>query len=545
MALRRLVLRTSRFAPLRSLYLAFYRLHVWLAKSLALRFRGTRAMYLAAGMGRGEIRPGISDIDTVIFGDWDPETQIRLLKCLAVLVLLMPLFDRESLGAIQTWQEFLQLNDTDLFMAYHYSSSKQNWRLIWGEDLIQGLPPLQPARRGGASHIELRRWWATYAKVAYGNGVTARDAVFRNSMSFKAVADVLRAEIMAFGQVPPPTRKQILQQALHQPDAVLQHRLLASEADDFLTMEGDPRLFVAPWLLHRLEHLNRTLAATESFSALASARIEGTAAERLIAPATAAHAARLAQSAQKHPGFKAAYLAPCAVFFSPDSLGVFLEFDPAHLPSSDELRELLAFHFKEHAQLPQRLLVYLLLDNAAYVLESSYGLEIWSWMLVPQANPDLFSLLSRDEFLLCGTSRSPEQDLRWSHVSQELLEEELSVRRAAHQRFGALARPSPADNLRNLWRLLQLVVMKRRVMGEMVIPVTVAATSRAVAQHAPDRAADLDTLHDAMMAFLEGRSPDVDAAIQRTYDWLVSCDFALPGSPATNAASRADGTTGS
>jgi predicted nucleotidyltransferase len=416
MALRRLVLHTGNLPVFRQTYMGVYRVHVWAAKMVLTRFEGTRAIYLSGGVGRGEVRPGISDIDLVIFGDWDEPTQFRVLKYLAIIVLTMPLFDRESLGAIQTWDDFLRINRTDLFLAYQYAPAKRRWKLLWGEDLIQGLPDISKERRAGAAYLEVRRWWGLFARMALGRNVTAQDAVFRNSLSFKAVADVLRAESFAENCVPPLSRTEALLSEMPAADIELRDCLLRSEARQFLSMDGDPREFVASWLLERIEYLHQKLLNTPSFESVALPRIEGTADERSIAVATMAHAEGMAGEAALLPGFKAAYLLPCASFFSPDSLALCIEFDATQLPTMARLREWIAPQLEVLMDLPQRVPIYLLLEHGAYLLDCVFGLEVWSNVLMPHANPDFFELLSRPEFVLRGTPRMHATTKGWSRV---------------------------------------------------------------------------------------------------------------------------------
>ena len=526
MVVRRFVLHTAKTIGFRSLYSAAYRFHIWVARKLALRFAGTRAIYLSAGMGRGEVRPGISDIDLVIFGDWTEVTQFKLLKALAITVLVMPLFDRESLGAIQTWDDFLRINQTDLLLAYHYASAKRNWKLVWGEDLICQLPDLAVERRAGASYLEVRRWWSTFMVMATGQGITARDSVFRNSISFKAVADVLRAELMAEGKVPPRRRVDLLLEGLTGSDELLRERLLASEATTFLQMEGDPRESVTPWLLERIERFHVTLAEAESFAAVAHPQVLGEAAELIVGDATRSHVERMTEKVARLPGFRSAYLAPCAGFLCSDTLGLYFEFAPGKDPSIGVLRALLMEHFGVVKKLPQRLGIYLLLENGAYILDPIFGLEFWSTILMPQANPDLFISLSRPEFTLKGSPRPPHPDVRWSRVSQELLDEELIARRGAHARFGVLSRPTEVENLRNLWRFLQLLVMEQRTDNTVMIPVTVPAICRAFSSIAAEVSEDLQLLDHAMRSASSGQPDAISQAMQRVYDWTKSHGFA-------------------
>jgi hypothetical protein len=520
MALRRFVVRTARLPGFRTLYRTLYALHLRALRRLALAFRDTHAVYLTAGVGRGEVRLGISDIDFVILGDWPEKTYFRMLACFAVMVIALPLFDRESLGSLNTWQDLLRMNNTDLFFAYQYATAKSSWKLLWGQDLIQALPDLSPDRRAGAAQFDMGCWWGAYLRSALGSGVVARDSIFRNSLSFKAVADLLRAECIARGETPPRNRRAILSQFLE--DGGLRTRLLDSEAADFLKMDGDPRTEVFTWMLRRLEHWNAGARAREGFAPIAAVRILAEPSERLISPALAKEAASLASAARTLPGFEAAYLAPSSIFFAPDTLAIFLRFDSHQLPSLDQLRALLEPHVAALLDESQRIPIYLLLDHGAYTLDATYGLEIWSWTLAPHFAPAPFALL-RPEFLLCGDPRTSPPPAHWSAASQEILAEELMIRRAAHTRFGASSRPTPIENLRNLWRLLQLMIMEQRgTDGTVTIPLSLEAIAKEAALRWPPLSADLALLLDAFRTAFTGQPVAVDAVMQRVLAWALA-----------------------
>jgi hypothetical protein len=531
MALRRIVLLTGRLPGFRGLYMTAYRFHVWVALRVLTRFDGTRAIYLSAGAGRGEIRPGISDIDLVILGDWPEKKQFQLMKCLGLVVMIMPLFDKDSLGGIQTWEDLLRFNNTDLLLAYSYASAKRQWRLLWGENMMQNLPDLELHRRAGAAYTDVRRWWGLYVRMAFSGHVTARDAVFRNSISFKAVADVLRAQMFANGAVPSSRRTDILRQQMPAGDADLLRRLLDSEANDFLEMQGDPRELVTPWLLRRIEAWHTEILGTPSFEVIAATRVVGDANDRLISPEARAHFERMtADAEEKFAGLETVYLVPCAGFLSPDSLALCFAFHANGVPTAAELREWLAPHFDAVLQLKQRISIYLLLEHGAYLLDCVFGLELWSNVLMPFANPDVFDLFSKPDFVLRGTARAKVSATGWSRVSEEILAEELDVRRGAQARFGVLSRPSSLENLRNIWRWLQLLVMERRTIpGEITLPVTVAATRREFASFAPELSSDLQVLEQAMSDAVEGKSVTAEEHIQRVYEWTLAQGFSAKG----------------
>lgn len=530
MRLRRAVILTGKLPVFRSLYKAAYHAHIAVMRRLAISFKGTLAIYVTAGIGRGEIRPGVSDIDFVIFGQWPEKKQLRLLTVMAVVVLLMPLFDRESLGSIVTWEDFSRMNDSDLLLAYHYASAKRNWKLLWGEDLIQRLPDLSEERRAAASYQEMRRWWGTFISMAVGEGITARDEVFRNSLSFKAVSDVLRAEMIARGEIPPKRRTELLQRGLAEGDGELVTRLLASEAKTFVAIEGDPREYAGRWLLQRMECVHTTILDAPSFAHRGAVRVQGDAAELLISDQTRAHIEGVRRRAAEAGLAEKAYLVPSASFLQPDSLALLLEVDREQLPSMADLRTLLAPHFEVAPKLPQRVAVYLLLEHGAFLLDFLFGLEVSSTILMPQANPDVFSLLSRPEFSLTGNPRAPVRDLRWSRASQENMEEELHARLGAHVRYGMASRPSDLENLRNFWRLLQLLIMERQQDGIVNLPVTLPAVCRAVTDLLPEIAEELVLLLDAMHNAAENtaKSDPIGAAMLRVYLAIQNIELVTP-----------------
>jgi hypothetical protein len=149
---------------------------------------------------------------------------------------------------------------------------------------------------------------------------------------------------------------------------------------------------------------------------------------------------------------------------------------------------------------------------------------------MPFANPDVFDLFSKPEFVLRGTARAKVSATGWSRVSEEILAEELDVRRGAQARFGVLSRPSSLENLRNLWRWLQLLVMERRTIpGEIILPVTIAATRREFASFAPELSSDLQVLEEAMRDAVEGKSVAIDEYIQRVYEWTLAQGLSAKG----------------
>jgi hypothetical protein len=240
----------------------------------------------------------------------------------------------------------------------------------------------------------------------------------------------------------------------------------------------------------------------------------------MITTQTQIHTQHLVElAATEWPGLRSAFLVPCVAMASPDHLALILEAQENSIPAIEQLQRLLAEHHAE--TLPQRVSLHLLLGQAAYQLETKSPLEFFHCTLLPEANPDVFLALSQPEYVLYGQPRKPPERLGWSPFAQELAMEELSIRRGAYLRFGLISRPRPVENLRNLWRFLQLRVIEHsRDEGAVELPTTMSAIRVTLAEWHPGSDSDLRALehhHPFAMEQDDQTSTAIHALMQRIY----------------------------
>lgn len=520
MAVRRAVVRSSRNLLARKLYVGAYNTHLRVVTTLGKRYRGTRAVYLCSGLTSGDFNIGVSDIDIAMYGDWTDARQFRLMKIFGVLTLLFPLFDQRSLASISSVEDLQELCRTDMFMALNHAVGARQWKLLHGENVLAELPEVNRDRFAGCVAMDVRRWWNTLARTAFGVDITGRDRIFRNSICFKSAAGMLKAEQMLDGGFLRKTRKELLQQELVQDEDPVLPLLLRNAEERFLDAASDPCASTVRWFLPRAERFHERLHQKPYLTALCPVRREGTSKERVIAPETMAVAERLAENARtRWSHFRAAYLAPAFVLPSMDSLALVLEVD-GDAPSSELLHELCQQRMQA-PELPQRLVLFLLLRHAMYQLDIAGTLDFFHHTLTPGTAPDLFLSLADPAFTLAGEPRRYPDAPRWTPMAQEIFQEELTARRGAYARFGVASRKSSMENVRNLWRLLQLTTAERSLVGgEARLPVTMAAVQRAVLEQAPDLEDDLQRLEQLHAACLRGEAIEEEPLLSRIYGRL-------------------------
>lgn len=502
MAVRRVVVRLARLGPFRRFFGWMYDAHVALAVAVGKRFPGTQAIYLTSGLATGDRNIGISDVDIAMYGNWPDQEQFRLLKVFGALTVLLPLFDRRSLGSINTLEDIHALCATDLHMAMNYERGRREWKLLYGDPVLDGLPRLDASRWAGAVYANLRRWWSELAVTTCGTGVISRDSIFVRTICYKAAAEIVRNERMLAGGVELASRRILLQAEYQATGEPVLGRLLASADAGFLDRDGDPRTATMAWMLQHAERMHQHIRSTPPFTRTNAVTIVGGPSGRVIAPGTQAHVDVLLAQARSWSGFRSAFLVPIASMFSPDGLGLLLEVDSENLPSREQLQALGALH--STGKLSQRVALFLLLPNAAYMLDSASALEFFHYTLCPESNPEVVLALSDADYLLAGTPRPAPANLGWTPFMAELFDEELTARRGAYRRFGLVSRPSALENLRNFVRFLQLTLIESTVAaGSPAIPVTVPAVLTQMQQYYPQFTGQLTELGQAYRSALQ------------------------------------------
>jgi hypothetical protein len=283
--------------------------------------------------------------------------------------------------------------------------------------------------------------------------------------------------------------------------------LLESAQRQFLEIDVDPRDATLTWFFARSEGFHRAMRNLPSFGARVPMRFDGPAEERTVAVATELHVDRLVEMCRSEwAGFRAAYLVPAISMTSSDSLALVLEVAAGTAPSPEQMRRLMGL--EANPELPQRLAVFLLLPEAAYQLDAGATIDFFHYTFTPRIAPDVYHALAEDAFLVHGKRGLHGGGLVWSRFAHELVLEELEARRGAYRRFGTSSRPEGIENLRNLWRFLQLLVVERTASeGEVLLATTIPAIRRAWIAEDSDLEGQLLELERLHRSALNGSSP--------------------------------------
>ena len=512
--LRRAVVISAGFPPLDWIYKWIYKAHVWYAVRVLKRLPNARAIYVARGVALGEIVAGVSDVDLVVLGDWNEEQHALAMTALRRLSNLSPLYDAMLWQHAHSLANFRNLYETDLYWQFRFDQGRTHWKLLYGDDVAGALPRPPAERLAGGYYMDVRNWWDNCRATLVGSGVVARDPIFRNSIAYKAVGELLNASAMLSGDATQTSRKAVIRNSLldaRGDSRVFLKRLERSAALRFLRYDGDVREDTFRFLLPLLERFHATLADAEMFQPLpgAAMSVDGPASEVLRSKAAESHANRIVNFVkQRWTGYRGAFLVPSVSFFNLDDLMLLIRLDPADLPSAEQVRELCEFHAASRP--PQRIALLLLLRNGAYQVETESMLELWHLLICPPANPDVFALLANPAFALDGGVTPPRSVPCWTPFAQFLVKEELAVRRAAMARASSDQSMPALELIRNLWRQLQLEVIDRSALaGHVVVPLTPQAVMRGLEGLGAPPSEALDAFRAAYEAALEGVETDI------------------------------------
>jgi hypothetical protein len=510
-AIRWMVVATAG-TPLRFLYRAIYRLHISYALRTLRRFPGTRAVYLSRSMAKGEITIGVSDIDMVILGEWPDQEREQLGLAVRKLMALSPLYDSTLWQQIHTVAELRTLWESDYHFQSRFDQGRTQWKLAYGNtDYVKTLPEIPPDRVAGAHYMDTRLWWLYFIASTFGEGPLAQDPIFRNSICYKVVTEIGNiATALETGTVEYSRSKGLAAQIASSNGANRDFllRLQKSAGRRHLKFDGNIQEEAFQFLLPLIEQMTSKLALQPHSPTF---HVDAAPEELLLTPAAQRHANILVEHAKDQwKCFRAAYLVPSiASTFAIDDLLLLIEVDPARLPSLGQIKDLGKLHVTGRASFRQRVVLFLLLPEGAYQLEFVNFLEVWRVLVCPEANPDVFTLISRPEFRLAGESATVFRKPIWSDFANDLVNEESGVRRSAMAHAPAEL-PSSIEIIRNVYRHLQLDIIQRTAAGgRPVIPLTPAAIERALLSLGLPESPVLRALREAYESELNGISVDV------------------------------------
>jgi hypothetical protein len=444
------------------------------------------------------------------------------------LTAFSPLYDSGMWQQVHNEAALRNLWETDYFFQSRFNEGRGEWKLEYGHNIVAELPPMPKERMGGGYYMEVRSWWLHFIASAFGSGPTARDAIFRNSISYKSVTEVMEiAEALRTGRGIAESRKQSLRLAIDRSQGEERdflERLEKSAKHNHVHFSGDIQAESLRLLLPVLDQIHGDLRALPSFAAIGDFQVDAQPHELLLTEEARAHARRLAGHLQRSwPSYRAAYLAPSNACFAMDELLLLIEIDPTQLPDLLQVRALCDLHAQARGQLPQRIALYLLLPNGACQLEFVSFTEMWRVLMFPSSNPDLFALLRRPEFLIDGRPQGEQAAPVWSRFAYDLALEEVNVRRSVLSMVTPDVFPSSIEIVRNVWRHLQLEVLVRTAAeGSALLALSPAAVSRGLRVLNRNDDALLQMLEDAYREELAGRRSDVRPLIPRIMTYLTS-----------------------
>jgi hypothetical protein len=509
--IRRCVVESAAFPPLDAVYKAIYRMHVSYALRCLKTLPHTRSIYVARGVATGEIVSGVSDVDLVVLGEWSDPEQANVMAGLRRLSALSPLYDASLWQHAHTIAGLHSLYATDLYYQCRFDQGRTQWKLLFGEDVIARLAPPPTERLAGGYYMDIRNWWDTFKHSAFGTGPTARDSIFRHSVAFKAVGEIVNKSAGLRGNPLQDSRKKAIADARVQSkgwDRAYLERLDRSAETRHRRFEGDIREETFQFLLRHLDAMHARIGAASSFQNAGGAamRLDAPREEILLTAAAQAHVGEvLAHVKRQWIGYLGAFLVPSISFFTLDDLMLLIEIDPARPPSVEQIRNLCRFHEKAGKELRQRVALLLLLEHGAVQVESVSPLELWHLVLCREANPDVFLQLGNRESAIDGSPKSIDGPVVWTRFAAALIDEEVAVRRAAAAAMSGDSSMTSIELVRNIWRQIQIEVVQRSQTTHPVIPLTPRAVQRTLAGlGVPDNPA-LDQLREVYEAELNGR----------------------------------------
>jgi hypothetical protein len=482
LAARRMVLATS-CPPLAGLWRGFYSALAAQAVRLFKQYPGIQTVYLRRGFAKGEIVPGISDIDFALIGELSDPELADLTDRYHRLARRSSLLDQSL--EIYTSASLLTLYNERYDLQYRFMEGKSTWRLIYGHDFLQELPDLPSDKLVGGLFYEIKVWWALFAGKLLRNNRLSNDVVTRNSTCYKAVAEVLKIQTALDGGPLTFSRVQALEYSkngLHDEDRQLVEQLQQVARRRFLG--DDPSLVdqTLRFLLRRLDDLHGRFATHPILAPIEGIRqcVEFDPAEHFPAGPERGHSHTILEHVKQWPAYRSAHQLSSA-FFNLDDTVLFISIDPAQLPSMAQLKSLIALHSAGQKSLSRRLPLFLLLDHAAFQIDPDDLQKSWQTILIPGGNPDLFELLQHPQCVIDGSPRLGLRGASWNELIQHFFVQEKSLF------YGLLDDPAIyklnlPDFFRTFWKTAQLVLMNRAVArGTALYPLTLPAIQRHLA----------------------------------------------------------------
>ena len=155
---------------------------------------------------------------------------------------MSPLYDPALATCVHTAVNIQTLYRTDFYYQYLFDRARESWKLLYGNDSLRSLPGPDPERSAAGQLMGIRLWWGCYLASAFGDGPTSRDQLFRHSIAFKTVSEMIRTHAILAGEYKADSRRQTIQQAIDTGNAKRNQyltKLLATRKSRYRHFAGD------------------------------------------------------------------------------------------------------------------------------------------------------------------------------------------------------------------------------------------------------------------------------------------------------------------
>ena len=412
----RYLLAWSSVPPLLSFYSWMYRLAIRTSVYLFRRCPGILSVYVTRGCSKGEIKPGVSDIDFFLIVGPDAHERRRAESVFGWLQILSAGLIPYHPSFVVNEKELRYLWDTTPLWRYRFQEGKLNWSLTYGRDSLSALPDMTETARVSSCLSELYYWWAQFIGFLLQNERYRDDALMRSSICVKAVAEVLNA-LHALRTAEFCYSRD---EALRREDSPLCRKLRALAAQrvphrDKAVEEECYRFLVNSFLELWKEFPDHPFLLVYRNM------------EQSVEPATGALEREKAQAPFQEilqylenswrGRCRGVHLVKSAFYPLDDSLLV-IDTGIDSLPSLDDIEQLLALRHRVYAGSPSRTWFFLRLGQVAFPITPSAPRDFHRGVLTPATAPDVF--LQLGEAQVYWTSHTNWYLTDWRHNRQWL-----------------------------------------------------------------------------------------------------------------------------
>lgn len=514
--------------PLLQLYQAIYGLVIRMAVRFFRKYPEIKAIYLRRGCAKGEMLPGVSDIDLEIIVDpMGKEDKNKLRRTYESFARAAILLD-PSLGVYDAQMLYKKSQNTR--SRYRIMEAKATWKLLYGKDYLADLLELPLAALYGGLYNEIKVWWTIFSWQLLQSRKYHDEPVTRNSLCYKAIGEILKMDLALNHGILTFVRSEALELAkphLSENDKKFVEKLETLARKRFLSHDRRVLDETARFLLTYLDGFHERFR-THPYACAPmdrSQRVDFFKADWLWCEKERAQIERIVDYLHGAwaDTYKGAHLVS-GTFFTLDEMVLLVEIDPQRFPTVRELTALHLLHQETEPRLRSRIHLYLLLPHCALQIDVDFFNRGWRSILSPPSNPDLFELLGRPEFAIDGRSYQSARCSPWTPLVEELLRD----RKKAF--YDSLEDPSiyELNNLefvRMFWQIVQLVLIHRSVRKEEILyPLTLPAVERALAVERISLPIRLQQLADAYRDELDGKSYDITTLIPEAISYLKEID---------------------